>query len=122
MLISENSADVCQLLVTGVARMGHESVAVHSIDRGLVERADVLLVEPGDGRSYLLAERVRSKRMDLPIICISIYPPSAKSRLLQPVAHLVKPITLAGLRTAIETALGRLPNPAHASSPARGVG
>ena len=121
-LIAETSADVRQLLVTSVDRMGHEGVVIDSVDRALVESADVLLVEPGDGSSYALAQRARSERMDLPIICISIYPPGAESRLLQPAAHLLKPFALTELQAAIEGALGRLPSRAHSSSTAAAVG
>jgi DNA-binding response OmpR family regulator len=106
-LISESSPDVRKLLMTLVDRMGHEGVIADSVDRALVEGADVLLVEPGGRSSLVFAQRVRTERPELPIICISIYPPSAESRLLRPVAHLIKPFTLAELEAAIDSALGR---------------
>jgi DNA-binding response OmpR family regulator len=116
-LISDGSLDVRQLLIAGVGRMGHEGIVVDSVDRALVESAHVLVVEPSEPHCYAVAQRVRNERGDLPIICISIHPPSAESRLLQPVAHLIKPFTLAELRAVIERALGPLSGrPAPATS------
>jgi two-component SAPR family response regulator len=101
--------------------MGHEGVIVDSFDQTPIDNADMLLVEPGDRGSYAFGQRARSERPEIAIVCISIYPPSTESRLLRPVAHLVKPFTLAELNTAVESGLGPA-GPEHSTSTEGDIG
>jgi hypothetical protein len=68
---------------------------------GLRDLSAVVL-EPSDVVSVEVAQAARANDPDLPIVCASIDPPTAGSRLLAPVAHVVKPFTL----TELDRALG----------------
>lgn len=66
---------------------------------------DAVVLEPADPRSEAAARTLRRRSETLPIVCVSIYPPTQESRRLRPVEHLVKPFGLADLELALETAL-----------------
>lgn len=70
---------------------------------GLGDLAAVVL-EPADVVSVEVAQSARARTPGLPIVCASIEPPTAGSRQLAPVAHIVKPFTLSELDRALSAA------------------
>jgi len=66
----------------------------------------LLILEPASADGLALAERLRRRLGELPIICTSIRPPSAVTETLRPAAYLVKPFRLAELEAALASALG----------------
>jgi CheY-like chemotaxis protein len=102
-LICEPDPEVRQLLRHVVERRGYEAVLEPN---GLRDLAAVLL-EPSDVASVELAQAARALDAALPIVCASIEPPTAGSRKLAPVAHIVKPFTLSELDRALASALSR---------------
>ena len=55
--------------------------------------------------SNAAAQAARS--WDVPVVCVSIYPPTDDTRALEPVAFLSKPFAIADLERAIDGALAR---------------
>jgi hypothetical protein len=64
-----------------------------------------MILEPASADGLAAAARLRRRLEGLPIICTSIFPPSAESSALGPVAHLIKPFRLRELEAAIMSAL-----------------
>jgi DNA-binding response OmpR family regulator len=64
-----------------------------------------MILEPASAEGLALANRLRRRLEDLPIICTSIRPPSAVTETLRPAAYLVKPFRLAELEAAVTAAL-----------------
>ncbi len=113
-LVCDPHAEVRTLLARVVARLGHEAVFPEE-DGGSGfrdARVDVLVIEPADPRALAAAQILRLEREDIPIVCASIYPPSAHSRRLAPVAYLVKPFALGELEAALTAAVERVAVPA----------
>lgn len=109
-LVCEPHPEVRSLLGHVVGRLGHEAVFPEE-DGGSGFRdasVDVLVIEPADPRALAAAQILRLEREDIPIVCASIYPPSAHSRRLAPVAYLVKPFALGELEAALHAAVERL--------------
>ncbi len=101
--VAEPQADVRLLIEHVLDRIGHTTADER--DSGT---ADAFLVEPASPYELELAMHARRRRPDLPIICVSIEPPSPEALALNPAVYLMKPFTLAGLRAAIETALNQV--------------
>jgi DNA-binding response OmpR family regulator len=102
-LISEPHPDCRALLELVVQRVGHDPV-----DSGeLVDGDDLglLILEPAPAEGLEMANRLRCRLEDLPIICTSIEPPNRATKALAPVAFLVKPFRLGELEAAIASAL-----------------
>jgi hypothetical protein len=101
-LICEPDPEVRELLRHVIERHGHEPVfdgnGFHDLAAVVVEPADVVSIER--------AQAARAVDPNLPIVCASIAPPTAGSRRLAPVGHVMKPFTLSELETALRTALG----------------
>ena len=74
---------------------------------------DVVVVEPESFRAFLAAQVLRERFPELPIICVSIAPPSPKTAELRPLMYVQKPFTLDELKRALTRAL-----PAPSSSDA----
>jgi hypothetical protein len=102
-LICEPDPEVRELLRRVVVRRGHEAVLEAN---GLRDLAAVVL-EPSDVTSVELAQAARALDAAVPIVCASIEPPTAGSRKLGPVAHIVKPFTLSEIDRALSAALDR---------------
>ena len=100
-LICEPDPEVRELLRRVVERHGHQAVFEPN---GLRDLAAVVL-EPSDVVSVEVAQAARATDPALPIVCASIEPPTAGSRRLTPVAHIVKPFTLSEFNRALSTAL-----------------
>lgn len=105
-LICEPHADLRDLLTCVVERLGHEAVQA-GLRPGEPPPGDVdaVVVEPADTRSHEDARRLRRQSADLPIVCVSIYPPGPGTHELRPASHLVKPFGLAELQRALADAL-----------------
>jgi DNA-binding response OmpR family regulator len=104
-LISEPHPDLRVLLEAVVRRAGHEPVGQGELVGEDAPAA--MILEPASAEGLAAAARLRQRFEDLPIICASIYPPSNESRVLNPVAHLMKPFRLRELEAAIVSALAR---------------
>ena len=92
--------DVRQLIEHALGRLGHIT-----LDPADEERADVVVLEPASPDELAAAQRLRTLRPELPIVCVSIAPPFAEALALGPAAYLVKPFTVAGLRSTVESVL-----------------
>jgi CheY-like chemotaxis protein len=92
--------DVKRLIEHALGRLGHTSVGA-----GEETRANLLVLEPASAPELEAARRLRETRPDLPIVCVSISPPFPEALELHPAAYLVKPFTVADLRTSVESAL-----------------
>jgi CheY-like chemotaxis protein len=111
-LVCDPHPEVRALLGHVVSRLGHEPV--YLADRpgeALPGDVDVILLEPADPRALGAAQVLRLRYEHLPIVCASIYPETANSRRLGPVAYLVKPFPLGELERALTTAVERLSLP-----------
>ena len=102
-LISEPNPDLRVLLETVVRRAGHEPVGHGELTND--DTPAVMIIEPASAEGLAAAAGLRSRLEDLPIIYTSIFPPTAETRALGPVAHLIKPFRLHDLEDAISLAL-----------------
>jgi CheY-like chemotaxis protein len=104
-LIAEPDAAVRELLCLVVARLGHEPVQI--LERGEADATGLAaaLVEPSWAFGLAFVERLRAQRPELPVLCVSIRPPTAELRAFARGAYLEKPFALAELRGAVESAL-----------------
>jgi CheY-like chemotaxis protein len=100
-LICEPDPEVRELLRHVVERRGHQAILEPN---GLRDLAAVVL-EPADVVSVEVAQAARANDPELPIVCASIDPPTAGSRRLAPIAHVVKPFTLTEFDRALTEAL-----------------
>ena len=96
MLVLEPNADVRALFVRLLRRLGHEAVVAAD-----PEDVDVVLLEPSaaDARRTLAA--VRARNPNVYVVCASVYPKVEAS--VEADAFLVKPVSLAALRSALPT-------------------
>ena len=101
-LIGEPSAEVRELLVRILARLGHEPLVPNP--DGEQPLPDIFLFEPEADEFLSLAATLRRRRPELPLVICSVCPPSAETRALAPVRHLLKPFVRAELVDALETA------------------
>jgi len=105
-LICEPQAEVRELLVHVVERLGHEPVFPES-RRGdaLPGDVDVVLLEPADPGARSAAETLLHQHEGIPVVCASIHPDSGQANGLRPLAYLVKPFGLAELEQALTAAV-----------------
>jgi DNA-binding NarL/FixJ family response regulator len=92
--------DVRHLIEHALSRLGHVIV-----DDEPDTRIDVLVLEPASAPDLEAARLLRDAQPDLPVVCVSISPPFPEVLELEPEAYLVKPFTVAGLRSTVERAL-----------------
>jgi len=104
-LLLEPHPEIRDLLVRITRRLGHEPVVLGE-EPDAQPIVDVVVVEPADIRRLELARAVR-ERCGAPVICVSIYPPSVAAGGLEPVAHLLKPFSLAQFERALTAAATR---------------
>lgn len=97
-LISEPHLEVRELLERVVEAMGFEALVDEPEHAASI---DVLLIEPGNEQALDRARRLRTTRPDLPVVCVSIYPPQLESDMLYPAAYLVKPFSVAELQDVL---------------------
>ena len=101
-LILEPQPEIRDLVGLVAARLGHEVLTeLPTPTRSL----DVVVVESESFRGFLAAQVLRERFPDLPIICASIAPPSARTAELRPLAYLQKPFTLGQLERELTRAL-----------------
>jgi len=100
-LISEPDPEVRDLLSRVVTRLGHEAV----FDGEAPETLDVIVLEPIDSAGLDRVRLIRKRCPEVRIVCASIEQPTEASSGLQPVAHLLKPFSLAELEGTLEQAL-----------------
>ena len=99
-LICEPDPEVRDLLRLVVERRGHQAVVELNGHKDLAG----IVLEPSDVVSVEIAQAARARDPALPIVCASVEPPTAGSRKLAPVAHVVKPFTLSELDRALAAA------------------
>ena len=68
-----------------------------------------MLLEPVSRLGLRLAQRLRRRLPRLPVLCVSIEPPSRETRELGVIGHVMKPFRRSQLERALETAL--IPEP-----------
>jgi hypothetical protein len=102
-LIHEPHPDVRVLLEAVVRRAGHEPVGHGELT--IDDTLELMILEPASADGLAAAAKLRRRLEGLPIICTSIEPPSALTKALAPVAHLIKPFRLDELDAAISGAL-----------------
>ncbi|MBA2462208.1 MAG: hypothetical protein H0V45_10675 [Actinobacteria bacterium] len=64
----------------------------------------MFLFEPAAAKYLELAASLRRRDPELPLVLCSIQPPTAETRALRPVRHLLKPFVRADLAAAVERA------------------
>jgi DNA-binding NtrC family response regulator len=64
-----------------------------------------MLLEPASGPGLRLAHRLRERLLRLPILCVSIEPPSEETSSLEAVDYVMKPFRRSTLEHALERAL-----------------
>lgn len=101
MLVVERNPEVRELLARQLEHLGYRALAGRGSDPGL-EGFDAALIEPGDAIGLALAQELRARDADLPIVFVSIWPASAATAALRPVVHLEKPIRLRQLADAFD--------------------
>jgi len=118
-LVFEPHAEVRALLGHVVERIGHEPLYPAG-RRGPVvpdDGIDVLLLEPADPAALAAAARMRALNEELPIVCASIDPDSAKVESLRPLAYLLKPFGLEELEHALCAAVDSVSAAAELHAP-----
>ncbi len=103
-LINEPHHDVRALLVQMATRLGYQPLAVHEVQGAMPSDASVLLFEPAETECLRHAQALRGERPDLRFVCVSIEPPEPSWLELDPAAYVMKPFSLASLRTALAAA------------------
>lgn len=107
-LICESEPDVGALLALQLHRLGHQPVLYAGSWSVPLAEIDVILIEPG-GVGLDLAQELRARAPQLPLVCSSIYPPGPETDSLRPAAYLVKPYPASELEAAIRAAVGDVP-------------
>lgn len=95
-LLLEPSDDLREMVSWTLGHLGH-AVSVDAYDAGSLT---AVILEPADAASLSKARTLVAARPGLPIICVSIEPRHAIAG-LQPAAYLVKPFSLAQLKTTL---------------------
>ena len=104
-LIAEPVEEIRTLLGLIIAQLGHQpSFANGELPDEL--DVDVALIEPAAAAGLQLATALRDREEEVPIVFVSVEPPSPRTRALSPVRHVVKPFQRVELARALEAALG----------------
>lgn len=111
-LIADPDPATAVLLELLLLRLGHRPIDQRVLDEG--EEPDLLLLEPTSRPGVRLAWRLRERLPQLPILCVSIDAPTEESRLLRPVAHVMKPFRRSQLEEALRLALPSSPDAVEA--------
>ena len=102
-LIADPDPATWSLLEVLVLRLGHRPIGQRELAAD--EIPDVMLLEPASSADMRHALRLRSRFPDMPILCVSIAPPSPEARELGVVGHVMKPFRRSQLERALESAL-----------------
>jgi hypothetical protein len=103
--------DVEQLIERALTQVGHVRLG-----EGEEARAQVLLLEPASPAHLAAAARLHDTHPGLPIVCVSVLAPFPDALALRPLAYLVKPFSIAGLRATVASVLdgtGAPPSGSH---------
>ena len=98
-LIAEPHAEVRQLFVHFVSALGHEPVVYEPNVAGVA--VDVLILEPAMPGAFELIESMRALDADVPVIAVSVYPPTELPIGLSWTSFHLKPLGLGALREAL---------------------
>jgi DNA-binding response OmpR family regulator len=111
-LIADPDRDVSELFGRVIRGTGHKPLVLTParLEAEAPPDVDLLLLEPALPGALQLAQALRARRPNLPIVCASVYEPTSPAIgdllvLLQPLAYLPKPFPLAELKNALEFAL-----------------
>ena len=102
-LIEDPDQATRSLLELHVLRLGHQPIGQRELAEG--EEPDLMLLEPASRTGLRLAQRLRDRLPQLPILCVSIEGPSADTSELEAIGHLMKPFRRSQLEQALELAL-----------------
>ena len=95
---------VSELLHIALDLHGH--VSVDHDDVGVLESdVDALIVDPVWPTGLARAHELRRSNPDVPIICVSVHPPTQEAKELLPVSYVTMPFRLADLELAVRLAL-----------------
>ena len=106
-LIMDPDPATRSLLELLVVRLGHRPIGQRELADN--EEPDLMLLEPASRLGLRLAHRLRGRRPQLPVLCVSIDPPSIETRELGAIGHVMKPFRRTQLERALECAL--IPQP-----------
>ena len=91
------------LLEVLVLRLGHRPIGQWELAED--ETPDLMLLEPASRSAMRLAQSLRDRDPQLPILCVSIDPPGDEVRKLGVVGYVMKPFRRSQLERALESAL-----------------
>jgi len=106
-LIAEPHVDVRSLFEFVVERLGCEPISLTRGDADDLPEIDAMIVEPAAPAALGLAQSVRARLPDLPIVCASIFPAEPGALELAPLAYLEKPFGLSELEYVLRLAIDR---------------
>ena len=106
-LVGEPYPEIRVLLAHIVAGIGFEPVLYGDGDPELLDDIDVFLLEPALPGGLEVARKLRAQNPGLPIVFVSIYPPTEETSALSPLAYLMKPFALAELQRTLNEAAAR---------------
>lgn len=119
-LVIDYTPEIRELVIRQLEHLGYEG-ADGGAGGELPEAAgsfDALIVEPVRPDALAYASLLRETSPGLPIVIMSIAGSSAATAALAPVAHLVKPVTLARLEAVLESATSAASEQAGPPGPA----
>jgi len=111
-LVADPYPEIRELLAHVVSGVGYEPVAYRGEEAETLDDVDILLLEPALPGGLELARSLRARDPGLPIVCLSIYPPTPETSALSPLAYLLKPFALAELQRTLRDAGARAQVPA----------
>jgi CheY-like chemotaxis protein len=103
-VIAEPHLEVRALFVHVVRNAGYVPLPTAGPEYGGAEPPLAALIEPASADAVTLARSLRERYPELPVICVSIYPPGPEIADLPPAAYLIKPFAIAELTQALEVA------------------
>jgi len=119
-LIADPDPATRSLLEVLVLRLGHRPIGQWELAED--ESPDLVLLEPASRADMRHAQHLRSRFPELPILCVSIDPPSPDIRLLGIAGHVMKPFRRSQLERALESALVQCAGRLRGSDLSRSVG
>ncbi len=102
-LIMDPDPATRSLLEVLVLRLGHRPIGQWELAED--ELPDLVLLEPASRAGMRHAKRLRSRCRELPILCVSIDPPSPEASELGIADHVMKPFRRSQLERALDVAL-----------------
>ena len=103
-VIAEPHLEVRALFVHVVRNAGYVPLPTAGPEYAGAERPVAALIEPASPDAVALARSLRERYPELPVICVSIYPPGPEIADLRPSAYLIKPFAISELAQALDVA------------------